>query len=252
MKTATDPYNGNGHDDGQKTHARRAVPINGARLQPDLSGALVWPERGVLIVADLHLEKGSHYHGRSRHFLPPYDSAATLDDLEDVLARHEPATVICLGDSFHDGGAVHRLSDAICARIAALTARHTWIWIAGNHDPAPAADLGGEVHDEIVLGGLVFRHAADPDHRPAGEVSGHYHPKAAVRVRGRRVSARCFAGDGRRLILPAFGAYTGGLNVLAPALRGLLGNRFAAHLIGRNGVYSYRADALIPETRDPT
>lgn len=230
---------------------RRTISVNGARLQADLSGALVWPERGVLVVADLHLEKGSSYHGgRSRQPLPPYDSAATLDRLAAVLDRHRPETVICLGDSFHDRRADQRLSEDARARIAALTARHVWIWVAGNHDPAPTGELGGEVHDEIVLGGLVFRHAADPDHHAAGEVSGHYHPKAAVRVRGRRVSARCFAGDGRRLILPAFGAYTGGLNVLAPAVRGILGTRFAAHLIGRNAVYPYDAGALIPEASD--
>jgi hypothetical protein len=228
----------------------RSIPINSARLQPDLSGALVWPERRVLIVADLHLEKGSHYHGRSRHFLPPYDSAATLDDLEGVVARHQPETVICLGDSFHDRRAAERLSQESCRRIARLTKAHTWIWIAGNHDPAPTDSLGGEVHDEVVLGGLVFRHTAAPEGRPAGEISGHYHPKAAVRVRGRRVTARCFAGDGRRLILPAFGAYTGGLNVLAPAVRNLLGRTFAAHLLGRRDIFPYRQGALEPEARD--
>lgn len=234
-----------------ETPTQRPIALNGARLQADPSGALVWPERGVLVVADLHLEKGSSYHGgRARQPLPPYDSAATLDRLEAVLTRHRPKTVICLGDSFHDRRAAERLSDDACARIAALTAAHRWIWIAGNHDPAPPAGLGGEVHEDIVLGGLVFRHAAHPDHYGAGEVSGHYHPKAAVRVRGRRVSARCFAGDGRRLILPAFGAYTGGLNVLAPALRSLLGRGFAAHLIGRSGVYTYSARGLLPEAGD--
>jgi len=233
-----------------ETPTQRPIPINGARLQADPAGALVWPERGVLVVADLHLEKGSSYHGgRARHPLPPYDSAATLDRLEAVLDLHRPETVICLGDSFHDRRADQRLSRAECARLAALTAAHRWIWIAGNHDPAPPGELGGEVHDEIVLGGLIFRHAADPDAPVSGEVSGHYHPKAAVRVRGRRVAARCFAGDGRRLILPAFGTYTGGLNVLAPALRGLLGTRFAAYLIGRKAVYTYSARALIPEAR---
>jgi len=228
----------------------RTIPVNGARLRPDLSGVLVWPERRVLIVAELHLEKGSHYHGRSRQFLPPYDSAATLDDLEAVLHRHRPETVICLGDSFHDRRAAERLSHDACRRIANLTETHHWIWIAGNHDPAPTESLGGEVHDEVVLGGLVFRHTAAPDGRPGGEISGHYHPKAAVRVRGRRVSARCFAGDGRRLILPAFGAYTGGLNVLAPAVRNLLGRGFAAHLIGRGDIFPYPQGALEPDAGD--
>ena len=233
------------------TPTQGTIPVNGVRLQADPSGALVWPERGVLMVADLHLEKGSSYHGgRARQPLPPYDSAATLDRLETVLERHRPETVICLGDSFHDIRADQRLSGAVRERLHALTAAHRWIWIAGNHDPTPPAELGGEVHETLVVGGLVFRHTATPEGRPAGEISGHYHPKAAVRVRGRRVSARCFAGDGRRLILPAFGAYTGGLNVLAPALRNLLGRGFAAHLIGRSGVYTYSARGLLPEAGD--
>jgi len=221
--------------------ARCEIALNGARLIPDLSGALLWPDRRTLVVADLHLEKGSSY---DRHTLPPYDSAATIRALERVLDRHRPETVICLGDSFHDRRAAERLPEQERARVHALAGRHDWIWIAGNHDPAPPADWGGRVEQELTLGPLIFRHAADPARRAAGEVSGHYHPKASVRVRGRRVSARCFVADARRLVLPAFGAYTGGLDVRDPAIAGLFARGFRAHLLGRNGIYSYPGSAL--------
>jgi len=221
------------------------LTLNGAELRLDPSGALLWPGRRTLVVADLHLEKGSSYHRADGRLLPPYDSAATLGRLEAVIARARPETVICLGDSFHDRDAAARLGPDEAARLRDLTARHDWIWIAGNHDPAPNESFGGRVLEELVLGGLVFRHAARVDGAPArGEVSGHYHPKAAVRVRGRRISARCFAGDGRRLVMPAFGAYTGGLSVLDPALRGLFGARAMVHLLGRDSVHRYALSAV--------
>jgi hypothetical protein len=218
------------------------IRLNGARLVPDVSGALIWPEKNLLVVADLHFEKGSSY---TRRTLPPYDSAATLARLEEVVDRTAPERVIALGDSFHDRSAAERLAADERARIQRLAARVDWTWIAGNHDPAPPADWGGRVEAEVTIGALVFRHAADPSRPAAGEVSGHYHPKAGVRVRGRRVSARCFAGDGRRLILPAFGAYTGGLSVLDPAIAGLLQRSFTAHLLGKKAVYPYPRAALV-------
>lgn len=221
------------------------IAVNGARLVPDLSGALFWPEKRALIVADLHLEKGSSYARGRRAVLPPYDSAATLTRLEEVAGRLQPRTVVCLGDSFHDSDAAARLDAAERARLRTLADAHDWLWIAGNHDPAPSEDFGGRVETEAVLGGLVFRHEALSGTRRAyGEVSGHYHPKAAVRLRGRRISARCFVGDGVRLMLPAFGAYTGGLNVLDPAIRGLFPRGCRVHLLGARGVYPYDARAL--------
>jgi hypothetical protein len=223
-------------------HAAPTLRLNGAELVPDVSGALVWPAWGVLVVADLHLEKGSSYR---RAALPPYDSRATLDALEAVLARTAPQRVICLGDSFHDARAAARLDADERTRLERLAGRVDWTWIAGNHDPAPPADWGGRVAPELTLGPLTFRHAAAADRPVQGEVSGHYHPKARVRVRGRRLSARCFAADGRRLILPAFGAYTGGLSVLDPAIAGLLQRRFTAHLLGRRAVYPYPRAALV-------
>ena len=208
------------------------LALNGAALVPDGSGALHWPARETLAVADLHLEKGSSYPGGG---LPPHDSAATLDRLEAVLDRLTPATVICLGDSFHDAGGPARLPDRDRARLARLTGACRWVWLAGNHDPAPTAELGGEAAGELALDPLVFRHIARAD-GPVGEVSGHYHPKATVRVRGRPIRRACFVGDGRRLVLPAFGAYTGGLNVREPAVRGLFPHGFTVHLLSARGV----------------
>lgn len=210
--------------------------LNGAELTADFSGTLWWEERRLLVAADLHLEKGSGY-ARHGTLLPPYDTRETLARLEAVMARLRPAMVICLGDSFHDGDAAARLDADDIALLSRLTSSCDWRWIAGNHDPAPPADWGGRVESEIVLGPLVFRHEAAAG-SAAGEVSGHYHPKAAVQTRARRVSGRCFVTDGRRLILPAFGAYAGGLDVSDPAIGRLFPKGFDIHLIGRAKVHS--------------
>jgi hypothetical protein len=216
--------------------------INGAELIADPSGALFWPAESCLIVADLHLEKGSGFARRGT-LLPPYDSAATLRRLASAIDTHRPRQVLCLGDSFHDSHAPARLEATESAVLAALTARVEWIWIAGNHDPDPPAGLGGRVAADVIVGPLVFRHEARPG-IATGEVSGHFHPKASVATRGRRVSARCFVEDGNRLILPAFGAYAGGLDVFDPAIRGLMGRDFAVHLIGRDRVHRFSSQQL--------
>lgn len=199
--------------------------VNGADLVADHAGALWWPERRVLAVADLHLEKGSALG------LPPYDSRETLARLECLLDRLAPAQVIALGDSFHDSRAEDRIGDEDGVRLARLAAACDWIWIEGNHDPAPSARWGGRVAGEIVVGPLVFRHQA-ADGRAEGEVSGHYHPKLSMVVRGRTVTGRCFLSDGLRLVLPAFGAFTGGLDARDPALHRLFGRGLAAHVLG--------------------
>jgi DNA ligase-associated metallophosphoesterase len=219
--------------------------VNGAALVADGSGALFWPARRTLMVADLHLEKGSAFATRGI-LLPPYDTAATLQRLAAAIARHRPARVVCLGDSFHDAGAAARLPPDQAALIGRLTAAHEWIWLAGNHDPAPPADWGGRVEREITLGPLVLRHQAAEAGPAPGEVSGHYHPKASVRLRARRFTGRCFVTDGRRVILPAFGAYAGGLDVLDPAVAGLFPRGFRVRLLGRSGVYDFPKRALAP------
>ncbi len=219
-----------------------ALRLNGAELLADLFGALFWPARRLLAVADLHLEKGSAFASRGR-LLPPYDTAATLARLEAAIALHRPETVVCLGDSFHDIEAPGRLGSADTASLARMTGALDWIWIAGNHDPVPPAALGGRAMAEFCLGPLIFRHIAR-EGSVAGEVSGHFHPKAALSWRGRRIGGRCFIGDARRVILPAFGAYAGGLDVRDPAIAGLFGSSTRIHILGRMRLHSFTTGQL--------
>jgi DNA ligase-associated metallophosphoesterase len=207
-----------------------------------ISGALYLPEARTLVVSDLHLEKGSRGARRGR-LLPPYDSRATLAALAAAIVRHAPRRVVCLGDNFDDDDGSARLSREDAAHLRLLVGLREWIWIAGNHDPAPPA-LGGMAVVELSLGPFVLRHAAAPE-ASGGEISGHFHPKAAVRSAGRRFSARCFVSDGERLILPAFGAYAGGLDVFAPALAAVLKPAFVVHLLGRKRIHTLSADRLV-------
>jgi DNA ligase-associated metallophosphoesterase len=192
-----------------------------------------------MIVADLHLEKGSSFADRRRpQFLPPYDTRATIERLEQLVARHAPRRVLCLGDSVHDCGAEARMDCGDAARIASLTRGRDWIWIAGNHDPEPPLSWGGSVLREVAVGPIVFRHQARPGAPEGAEVSGHFHPTAAVATRAARLTARCFAAGDRRVVLPAFGAYAGGLNVLDPAIARLFGPSFDVVLLGRKRLFA--------------
>ena len=216
---------------------RGTVPIavNGATLLADPLGAAVEPLTGTLIVADLHFEKGSGLARRGR-LLPPYDTRATLTALASAIERWRPRRVVALGDSFHDGGAGERIARTDLDFLVTLMRGRDWIWVRGNHDPEPPARCGGEIADEVRIGALVLRH--QPAGAGAGEVCGHFHPKASVRLRaGRLVTGRCFVGDGRRLVLPSFGAYTGGLDVLDPALTRLFRRGFSVVLLGRGRLY---------------
>jgi DNA ligase-associated metallophosphoesterase len=207
----------------------------GARFVADPSGALIWPEQALLVVADLHLEKGSSV-ARRGSLLPPYDTRATLRCLEAVLARFAPRTVISLGDGFHDRDASARLAVEDRARLQRLVARHDWIWLQGNHDPQPPAGLGGRTESALEVAGTTFRHIpADQPNRP--EIAGHLHPSARVTVRGRRLARPCFVGDTRRLLLPAFGSYAGGLDVFDPAIAGLFAEGFEVALLGDDRVH---------------
>ena len=218
------------------------VVVAGVAILADPAGALYWPEERILVVADLHLEKGSSYAARGV-LLPPYDTAATLARLALAINRYAPRAVIALGDSFHDGGGPARVLDEDRASLRLLQRGRDWIWIAGNHDPAPPLHLGGLVQAELTLGPLLFRHIAAAEASP-GEVSGHFHPKAALNWRGRRLGGRCFIGDDRRLILPAFGAYAGGLDVRDPAIAGLFGQRTRIHILGQSRLHSFMAGQL--------
>ncbi|HJM94387.1 MAG: ligase-associated DNA damage response endonuclease PdeM [Alphaproteobacteria bacterium] len=223
--------------------------VNGAALIAHHSGALFWPEQSLLIVADLHLEKGSARADKG-HFLPPYDTAATLRQLASVVAKFTPAAVACLGDSFHDARAEGRLNTADAEAIRALTQGREWFWIDGNHDPCPPAHLGGVGIASLVRGPLILKHQAVG--REAGEIAGHLHPKASVRLAGRRLTRRCFVTDDLRLVLPAFGAYAGGLDVGDPAFSTIFPGPFRVYLLGQNKVHAFpstRPTARLPLKR---
>ena len=216
------------------------IAIGSLSLRADLSGALYWPDESTLIVADLHLEKGSSFARRGM-LLPPYDTGATLARLARVIARHAPRRVIALGDSFHDGGGPARVMPQDRTALIALQRGREWLWIAGNHDPDPAGDIGGEFAKSLSLGPLTFRH--EPTEGAAdGEIAGHLHPSARVTQRGLAVTRKCFATDGRRVIMPAFGAYAGGLNIRDRAFARVFGAlAFTAHLIGERRLYTFAA-----------
>lgn len=193
-----------------------SVMFGGHRLVPLTEAALYWPARRALLVADLHFEKASWYasHGQ---LLPPYDSVETLARLEALASAAGARELWCLGDSFHDVGGVERMPEAARAALAQLTRTLAWTWVVGNHDPLLGDAVGGRVIDEIEVDGLLLRHEAQPDEaRP--ELSGHFHPKLRITVRGRAISRRCFIHTDRKIILPAFGALTGGLDAADPAI----------------------------------
>ncbi|MEM7641060.1 MAG: ligase-associated DNA damage response endonuclease PdeM [Pseudomonadota bacterium] len=194
------------------------------------SGALHWPEAALLVVSDLHLGKSERMARRGGPLLPPYEIQDTLTRLEADLAATDPQRVISLGDSFDDMSAAHALGPETHAWLDRLIAGRDWTWITGNHDPAPTG-LGGHAAEGVTCGPITFRHIAADD--TVYEVSGHYHPKAALNVKGRRISRPCFLRDARRLILPAYGTYTGGLRCHDPALTQLMAADARAILAGQ-------------------
>lgn len=199
------------------------VPFDfgGHRLLALPQGALFWPARRALLVADLHFEKASWF-ARFGQMLPPYDSLATLADLTALVAATEARELWCLGDSFHDSAGSERLPVRAVELLRALTARLDWVWVTGNHDHALADPFGGRIVEEAVIDGLILRHEADPgDPRP--ELSGHFHPKLRVAIRGRNVARRCFVASATKLILPAFGSLTGGLDAGHPEILRAIG-----------------------------
>ena len=208
------------------------------------SGALWAPRLRLLAAADLHLGKAGRLARRGAALPPPYETAETLARLAAEVAALDPAAVVCLGDSFDDDAAAAALDAPARARIAAMADGRDWVWIAGNHDPV-APDLPGVAAAQHDAGGLRFRHIAAPQAAP-GEISGHYHPKATLTLRGRRIARRCFLHDRRRVILPAFGAYVGGLDATDAAFDPLLGANAWALLLGPRVTAAPRA-ALTPQ-----
>lgn len=203
--------------------------LSGARLTARPSGGLWWPDEGLLAVSDLHLGKSDRMARRGGALLPPYEVRETLARLAAEIAATGPRTVLCLGDSFDDLAAAGSLNAADSAELARLRAGRRWIWVEGNHDPGPV-EIGGTHLADYRLGPLTFRHVAEP--AAQGEISGHYHPKARLSLRGQAISRPCFLTDACRVILPAFGAYTGGLRCDDPALAGLMGPDAVAVLTG--------------------
>lgn len=213
------------------------ILIAGETCVADPSGALWHGATCSIIVSDLHLEKGSSFARRGM-LLPPYDTVATLMHLRRVLDHYNPQRVIALGDSFHDARAAERLADAERGKIVDMQQDRTWVWISGNHDPAPPQGLAGETMEEMRMGALTLRH--EPQSGAAeGEVAGHLHPVARVVTKRGSLRRRCFVSDGSRCILPAFGVYAGGLNLRDEAFAPLFPTRVPhAHVLGRDRIYS--------------
>ncbi|MEZ5774817.1 MAG: ligase-associated DNA damage response endonuclease PdeM [Hyphomicrobiaceae bacterium] len=212
------------------------VVVSGRPMVADRTGALFWPGQSALLVADLHLEKGSALAERGS-YLPPYDTRTTLGRLAAAIDRFDPDRVICLGDSLHDRRAHDRLMAEDLDLLRDLQEGRDWLWIAGNHDPVVPERLGGRFLGELGLGGLLLTHEPTPGRR-MGEIAGHLHPAARIVRYGVSLRRPCFVSDGKRLVMPAFGTFTGGLNVLDEAFAPLFGNDgLAVWMLGHEGIY---------------
>jgi uncharacterized protein len=219
----------------QDFNAQR-ISVCGKVFVADQSGALYWPGERALIVADLHLETGSAFAGRGQ-MLPPYDTRQTLLRLAEVVDRYEAETVIALGDSLHDCGAANRIDADNLALLRIIQQDRRWVWVAGNHDPVISEAFGGERASELVIEGIVLRHEPLPA-RVTHEIAGHMHPAARISVYGTSLRRPCFVANGLRLVMPAFGAFSGGLNVLDEAFVPLFGDDgVAVWLLGQEGLY---------------
>lgn len=224
------------------------VRLGATLFLADPSGVLFAPQARLLVVADLHLEKGSAFAARGV-LLPPWDTRATLRRLAAAIARLQPRTVIALGDSFHDAGGPARLDPQDRALLASLRDGRDWLWVTGNHDPQIPPELGGASADVFRHDGLTFRHAPEAALAEADgvELCGHLHPVARLRLRGRSLRRRCFVFGGRRCILPAFGAYAGGLNVRDAAFAPLFPDGLSVRILGEQRVFAAPASLLLPD-----
>ena len=217
------------------------IGLSGRAAILDLTGALYLPDEDALLVADLHFEKGSSFARRGM-MLPPYDTRETLAALREAVFRFDPRMVVALGDSFHDVGGPDRLGEEERAVLGQVQNGRDWVWITGNHDHALPASIGGRVAGELALGALTLRH--EPLAGAESEVAGHLHPVGKVVMRGRATRRRCFLTDGSRCVMPALGAYAGGLNACDAAFKPLFPNGFTAHLIGTERIFAIARSML--------
>ena len=218
---------------------RHKIVLAGLEMRPDMTGALHVPELSALIIADLHLEQGTSLARRGIR-VPPYDTGITISLLEAVIARYAPKRLILLGDNFHDDDGEMRVEEALLHRLQKISQTHECFWICGNHDPSPPRKLVGHAADHILFGPLTLRHEPARLRKDEFEIAGHLHPGCAVSQRGRRVSGKCFIADDCRLIMPAFGAYTGALSVFAePYHRLFMREQTQAWMIGQERLYKF-------------
>jgi uncharacterized protein len=223
--------------------AQQQITVCGKRFVADQTGALYWPAERALIIADMHLEKGSAA-AKSGSLLPPYDTRATLLRLAEAIDTYDPDRVFALGDSFHDADAVSRMAADDLAALSIMQEGREWLWVAGNHDPHVIEGLGGTSLPRLRLGGLLLQH--QPFAGPAThEIAGHLHPAARLSMHGYAIRRPCFVANGQRLVLPAFGSYAGGLNILDRAFEPLFGSSgLHVWMLGREGVYPVAARQL--------
>jgi DNA ligase-associated metallophosphoesterase len=215
-------------------------------MRPLAAGALYWEDERTLLVADLHLEKGAAFAALGM-LLPPYDTRATLDRLTKVIDAVQPARVVALGDSFHRSDSAANLPRDDLATLLTLQRGREWFWICGNHDPHLPDSIGGTVCATLTISGVTLRHEPSPS-LSSREVAGHLHPVARIARRGTVIRRRCFATDGNRLVMPAFGAYAGGLNVRHEAFEPLFHrHRLEAWMMGRANVYPVLGSLLLPD-----
>ncbi len=217
-------------------YSAKVLTICGHSFVADHSGALFCPERKTLIVADLHLEKGSSYAARGS-MVPPYDTRSTLAKLAAAVAKYNPETIIALGDSFHDGGAGERMMSEDLSMLRRLQQQMRWIWVLGNHDTSIPEKFGGEVCETVAFGHLWLRHIPSSTHL-SHEIAGHLHPQAHLSFKGNTIRRACFISNGHRLVMPAFGAFTGGLDVFDQVFQSVFPEPFTFVLmLGETGIY---------------
>lgn len=217
------------------------IGLGGLTAVLDLTGGLYLPDEDALLVADLHFEKGSSFARRGM-MLPPYDTRETLTALREAVFHFDPRVVVALGDSFHDVGGPDRLGEEERAALTEVQDGRDWIWVTGNHDRSLPAHIGGQVVPELAMGPLVLRH--EPMEGAQTEIAGHLHPVGKVVMRGRSTRRRCFLTDGSRCIMPALGAYAGGLNACDTAFKPLFPKGFTAHLIGTERIFAIAKSML--------